>query len=256
MRSLHDLQVAFTEALLNPESDRCGDGIRANGLSGSRRLQVYRNNVFANLTDALRAVYPVIHRLGGEDFFRLTAREYIHDHPSTSGNLHEFGDRFAEFMQSFPGAAGLLYLPDVARLEWAYHLVFHAAEEGPLDPACLAAIPRERWCNLKFKLNPASCLLVSEYPILRIWQVNQTSHAGDRCVDLHEGGVRVLVIRRQLEVELRPLALGEYTLLQALANGQDLSRALATALDSEVGFDLSSTLQRHAAIGTLSECDV
>ena len=125
-----------------------------------------------------------------------------------------------------------------------------------MDPALLAAIPREQWCNLKFKLNPASRLLDSEYPILRIWQANQPSYTGDRGVDLREGGVRVLMIRRQLQVELRPLALGEYTLLEALANGQDLSQALVTALDSELEFDLRSALQRHIVIGTLVECYV
>ena len=218
MRSLHDLQAAFTQALLNPMSDCCVDGIRANGLSGARRLQVYRNNVFANLTDALRTVYPVIHHLVGEEFFRRAAQQYIHDYPSTSGNLHEFGHCFADFIQSFPGAAELLYLSDVAHLEWAYHQVFHAAEERPMDPTLLAAIPREQWCDLKFKLNPASCLLDSEYPILRIWQANQTSYTGHRGVDLREGGVRVLIIRRQLQVELRPLALGEYKLLEAMGS--------------------------------------
>jgi hypothetical protein len=248
---LRELQLEFAGAVFEEADTRMGQQVRANGLSGARRLQVYRNNVFASLISALGAVYPVVQRLVGDGFFRYAADRYIRLHPSTSGNLHDFGGAFAEFLATFPAAAGLPYLPDVARLEWAYHQVFHAAEHAPLDLSALRAIPPEHHLALKFHLHPASRLFASEYPVLRIWQVNQEDYAGDGAVDLTEGGVQILVIRHHIEVDLQPLGKGEYAMLTALAANHDLASACEAALGVEPDCGLTACLQRHVARGTL-----
>ncbi len=144
MPRLRELQLGFAAALLDGAGDDFARHVRAVGLTGARRLQVYRNNTVLNLTGALAAVYPVTRRLVGEGFFQYTAACYIARHPSRSGDLHEFGEHFPLFLQSFAPVAALTYLPDVARLEWAYHQVFHAASHPPLDLAALARVPAER----------------------------------------------------------------------------------------------------------------
>jgi hypothetical protein len=212
MLMLRELQERFAQAVLGRDDTVLGQHVLANGMTGgmtgARRLQVYRNNTLASLTEALAAVYPVVRRLVGEAFFGYTAREYILAHPSVSGNLHDFGGEFAAFLARFPGAAELVYLPDVARVEWAYHQVFHEADPPPLDLAALAGVSPEHYGALRFRLHPASRLLTSPYPVLRIWAVNQEGFEGDQTVDLAEGGVKLLVIRRGLEVMLEPLSEG------------------------------------------------
>ncbi|MGQ0656658.1 MAG: HvfC/BufC N-terminal domain-containing protein [Chromatiales bacterium] len=251
MPSLREVQFAFAEAVFHGRDTPLGEQIRANGLSGARRLQIYRNNVFASLTSALRAVYPVVERLVGEGFFRYAAHEYIRRHPSTSGNLHDFGTALPAFLSSFETAATLPYLPDMARLEWAYHQVFHALEHAPFNLGALGTIRPEHYPALRFKLHPASWLVASDYPVLRIWQVNQDNYAGDQRVDLAEGGVRVLVIRQNLEVQMQPLGEGEYALLRALAAGDALAQAYEKALAVQADFDLIACLKQHVSRGTL-----
>ena len=68
----------------------------------------------------------MIHQLVGEEFFRLLAKRFIEQHPSHSGNLHRYGSEMAEFLMHFENTQHLAYLPDVARLEWAYHLAYFA----------------------------------------------------------------------------------------------------------------------------------
>ena len=133
MPGLRELQLGFAAAVLDDAGDGFARHIRAAGLTGARRLQIYRNNVALNLTGALEAAYPVVRRLVGEEFFRYAAARYIARHPSRSGDLHEFGESFPAFLETFGPVAGLVYLPDVARLEWAIHQVFHAASHPPLD---------------------------------------------------------------------------------------------------------------------------
>ena len=102
MLSLHEIETRFAQALFKPGGDDSRLAFRTNGLSAARRLQVYRNNVFASLTGALRACYPVINRLVGERFFDLAAKHYIRYYPSSSGNLHELGRESAGFIRAFP----------------------------------------------------------------------------------------------------------------------------------------------------------
>ncbi|MFH0341998.1 MAG: DUF2063 domain-containing protein [Chromatiales bacterium] len=248
MLSLHEIETRFARALFKPGGES-GLAIRANGLSAARRLQVYRNNVFAGLTGALRACYPVINRLVGERFFDLAAKHYIRDYPSTSGNLHEFGREYARFIHAFPPAADLVYLFDVARLEWAYQEVFHAPEPGTSGLVELSWVPPDRYGELRFKLHPASRLLVSEYPILHIWQVNQPGCDG--MVDLSEGAVNLLVIRRGLEIRIEALSAGAHALLANLAQGHVMSYAAAHALKVEPELDLPRCLRRHVARRTI-----
>ena len=195
MPSLPELQRAFADGVLADDA-AIVQHLRAGRFPAERHLQVYRNNVFESLTGAFKAVYPAVERLVGTGFFAYAVDGYIRRHPPASGNLHDFGEDFAGFLAGFEPARALAYLPDVARLEWAWHRAFHAADGGPLALAALAAVAPEHYGELRFRLHPSAQLLASDYPILRIWQVNQPDHAGDATVDLAEGGGRLLGVRR------------------------------------------------------------
>src|SRR3546814_3289038 len=94
-------------------------------------------------------------------------------HPPTVPQLLHYGDRFADFLAGFKPVRALLYLPDVARLEWARHEAYFAGHADPLDPAALAGMPPERYLELALDLHPAVRLVTSWYPIDRIWEANQ-----------------------------------------------------------------------------------
>ena len=257
MSALHKLQLDFISAVFDDVDKAFSQTIKADGLTGARRLQVYHNNIFISLTAALEAVYPVIYRLVGEEFFRYMAGEYIHQHPSRSGNLHDFGDKFATFIDNFEPAGTLVYLSDVARLEWAYHVVFHAAECGYLDVTGLHQVKEDQYPDLVFSLNPASQLLASSYPVLAIWQANQEdANNTDAGIDLDAGGSRLLIIRRNRQVEFESLSHGEYEFLHALACGKSFSVACELALQAEPGFSIDHCFQKHVQTKTLIDFSV
>jgi hypothetical protein len=247
---LRDLQAEFAAAVFD-ERPEMSARVRAGRFPAAQHLQVYRNNVVESLTGALRAVYPVVEKLVGDGFFRYAAYEYLCAHRPRSGNLHDFGDAFENFLAGFAPAAELPYLPDVARLEWAWHQAFHAADAPAFDLARLGAVPAERHAALHFVLHPSARLLESDFPVVRIFEINQEGYGGDTSVDLAEGGVRVLVIRRELTVYVEPLAAGEAELLTALAGQQPLGAAVEAALAAQPNFDLSGTLAGHLQRGTL-----
>jgi len=249
--SLRETQTALAAAVFDRGEAEAAALLRGGALSPQRRLEIYRRNVYSNLTGALRDSYPVVHRLLGGAFFDHVATAFVTDHPSRSGDLHDFGGGFAEFLAGFPPCLDYPYLPDVARLEWTCDRVFHAADHPPLDIPRLAAVPEDAYAVLRFRLHPASGMLASPYPVLRIWQVNQEGYDGEPEVDLGEGGVNVLVTRRDFVLRLEALSCGEFQLLGCLSRGESLGQALKAATAAEAGFDLGDALTRHVAEGII-----
>jgi hypothetical protein len=252
MPSLPELQAAFARALIDRDEARVEEWISATlALDASARIAIYRNNVFGNYRNTLRQVYPVVLALVGEAFFDRAADVYAARHPSRSGDLNDFGGTFGDFLAEWPPSAHLVYLRDMAKLEWAMESAFHAAEAVPLDLQALADVSPDAFSALRFDLHPASRIVDSPYPILRIWEVNQPGYSGDQTVQLDAGGDALLVIRRDSAVELEPLSPGELLLLQDLAGGKSLGEAHVHALEAEPALDLSAFLQRHVLGGTL-----
>jgi hypothetical protein len=252
MPSLRELQDAFAASLAGP-ADGVLAFIVADRIAPDERLAVYRNNGRHNFREALRAVYPVVERLVGEDFFDHMADRYAVAHPSTSGDIHHFGAHLAAFLASFAPAAGLPYLPDMARLEWAMHEVFHAAAPPPFPLDRLAAVAEAEHAALRFVFSPACRLLASAWPVHRLWALNQPDVAWDDGFDIHGGGADLLVRRSGFEVELEPLGSAEFAMLERLAGGQALGEALDAVQDEAPGFDLAAFLQHHLLSATL--CD-
>jgi hypothetical protein len=248
MPSLRELQSEFAAAVFGGDAP-FGLLMWCAGSHPRRGLEAYRRSVLANLTAAVRTTYPVVGAIVGEAFLDAAARRYVLGHPSASGDLNAYGSDFGDFLASFAPAASLPYLPDVARLEWLVHSVY-GREDAPLpDLSLLAATPPDRWGDLHFQLDPAHAAMVSRWPLVRIWEVNQPGYAGDFQVDFDEAQI-VLTHRREAETVVEKLARGEYRLLHALANGERLGAAVGEAAGEE-GFDLQSALRRFIASGLI-----
>lgn len=134
MSAHRDLTAGFADGL---SSGRLPPGLA--GAEAERRFAVYRNNVAVGLGQALGRRFPAIRRLVGEAYFQALTRAFAAAPPS-SPVLLAWGERFPAFLAGFPPLAGYPYLADVARIEWARGLAFHAADRVPLTAEALAAL--------------------------------------------------------------------------------------------------------------------
>jgi hypothetical protein len=237
MPSLRDLQLEIfrqiTHGVTLPTEE---------GLYSRQRLNIYRNNVYSNLIAALRLTYPVVEKLVGVAFFRKMAHVFSQKYASIHGDLNQYGVQFPDFLATYLGVEHLVYLPDVARLEWLYQEVYFAADSGALEAGRLASFESGTWDELQFKLNPAARLLSSEYPVHHIWRVNQPQHDDNEIVDLDEGGVKLLIIRRDNEIEMQTLTDAYHRFLLACMHGKSIGAAYECALEVDLQFDLASML--------------
>lgn len=246
MLALRELQQQFATALYDAESTAVQGCIEAGGITAPQRLQIYRNNLRTTLTEALAATYPVVRRLVGDDFFERCAHHYITLEPSRSGNVSDYGARFAGCLQQFPPAQALPYLPDVARLEWARHEAAKHPCAAPFPLARLASIAPEYWGTLHLYLHPSSQLVTSDYPILAIWLANQEA-AVNSTVALTPTQEFLLIVRHVDDVQILRLTASEHAFLEQCRIGAPFDAACAAALDQHADLDVTALLSRFIA---------
>jgi hypothetical protein len=215
----------------------------------ARGVEVYRNNYRGNLHDALAGAYPVIRRLVGEEFFRFLAKRYIEAQPSRSGDLHRYGGELAEFLAHFDNTRHLPYLPDMARLEWAYHRAYFAPDVAPFDLARLARIPPESYAGLRWRLHPACALLVTGFPVAAIWRAHQDD--ADLGIDLDHGREHLLVHRKDLRPDIAGIAPAELHWLSQLQRDVAMGAATEATLAAHPEFDVAAALRRWLAQAVL-----
>ena len=253
MLSLRELQRHFGAALFESVPDAIMPWICGDGLDVESRLRIYRNNLHQGFFKALALEFPVIQRLVGQDYFQHLALEFQANHPSRSGNLNHIGQQFPQFLGGLLGGTRYAYLSDVAALEWAYLVAMGAPEATPLDPSVLLKFSPDTFAELRFTLHPACRLVRSVYPVLRIWQANQSEVADIEIIDLDSGPDQILVRRGTAEVELLRLAQGDFALLHALANDATLGDAFDAACGADPRFNIGEALCRAVALGVLTQ---
>jgi hypothetical protein len=241
VQPLHERQRGFAAALLDPALAVPADLIGPDGQPCPKRFAVYRNNVVVGLIEALRANFPAVCRIVGEEFFRVMARAYVASEPPTSPILLDYGAGFAHFIGRFEPAATLPYLPDVARIERAWTEAYHASDAEALAPAALATIPGDRVSDLCLAVHPSLRIVRSQFPALTIWRMNVDDGVPSP-VDLESGGEDVLVVRPAAGVEVRSMPPGGAEFVAALANRQSLAEATEAAMNAYPLFDLSPSL--------------
>lgn len=258
LSALHS-QAAFAAALLASELP-CPTSVCAwNGADPARRFGVYRNNVVSGLVDALEQTFPVTSQLTGSEFFRAMAALYARRLPPRSPILAHYGAEFPEFIASFPPAATLPYLPDMARLELACVAACHAADAAPVGMGSLAAQianPAEL-AVMRLRWQPSLRVIGSAFAVVTLWSVHQR-HDALSPVDI-ERAEQAVVLRDGLEVLVLPIDAGGAHFISRTLAGLALGVAAADAVEFDPGFDLGDVMARllcHDALVAMEAPDI
>lgn len=221
------------------------------GVSGDEaetRFAVYRNTVAHSLGKALAARFPVIERLVGEAFFAAMAQVYLAAHRPESPVLQQWGRSFPDFLGGFEPLAAYPCMADVARIELARGVAFHAADAAPLNPAGLAGADPAR---LRLGLHPSVQVLRLAHPGVAIWAANQP---GAQPAPVPPGPQIALILRRpDFSVPVTAISPGDAAMLEALAGGASLLAAAEAAQGHEPGHDPNPLLLHLVQSGALTE---
>ena len=255
---LAEFQEKFRDTMFRPAADlresahdfdglfRCGD------IPLHARLKVYHNNVIGSLCTALRATFPLIENLTGEDFFKTMARTFIFAHPPQSGCLQDYGAGFDDFLRQYEPAASLPYLPDMAVLEFALNTAYYAVDDIPLPADALARVPPGDLADVTLQLRASATLIVSHWPLaeIRAFCMDEDNNTAP---DMTKNETyRMLIHRPKLAVTLTPLAADAFMILALLRQKTPLGAAVEQTLEQYPDFDFTAFLQKHTGLETFA----
>jgi len=246
-------QGAFVAAIFNPEQAVPKGLTSRTGPRPLKRFNVYRNNVFVSLIEALEGRFPAVCRLVGEEFFRAMARAFIENHPPRSPVLLHYGGEFPGFLDGFEPAESVPYLADVARLEWSWNEAYHAPDASPLCADEMSALASADIANATITLHPSLRSVASNFPVVTLW----TAMTDETDLDentLDAGPEDALILRPELDVEVRQLPVGAVTFIASLGAGKTLLQAAEAAGAENPEFDLSANLTGLMQCGAI--CDI
>lgn len=159
MMSLKELQNRFNEFLYNDQAQDELDFVKPGDISKMALMAVYRDGLVATLVNTLRLTYPRVYAFLKQSQFEAVAVDFAKKYRSQTGNLDDYGAEFSDFLRQ----KDLLFLADLARLEWCHQEAFLAANSEDLDVAALQSLDEERLVKVKFQLAPAVKFTVSKF---------------------------------------------------------------------------------------------
>jgi hypothetical protein len=221
-----DEAIASARRDLPPE--RLADLVLASRtLTPAERVEIYQRMYLLRMEEALGVDYPGLQHFLGHDGFRHLVQNYVASFPSRSYTLNRLGDHLAEFILAAPGLRHRGFCHDLARLELAMTEVFDEAETPAVSAEAVAAVPPEKWPEVRLRPIAAFRLLAVRYP------VNAYVESMDRKTHRHPRTRRkdawLAVFRRDYSVHRQELSRPAYDLLSELAAGGALGEAVTAA---------------------------
>lgn len=197
------------------------------------RVEIYRYAYHARLAECLADDYPVLKHALGDEVFDSLCRAYIERHPSHGFSLNAFGRHMPEFCRAQP-LPDPLFASDLATLEWAIVSSIHAKSAPPLTSESLAAVPSDRWADVRLVANPTLRILRLSYPANAYLQEYRTGgspavpRAASSAVAVYRTGVSIW------RMELEPPTV---VLFEALSRGATLGQSIGEVEPLLAGMD-------------------
>lgn len=198
-------------------------------------LTVYKRNLQANATRALRITFPTVEKLIGESLFSQCVEILLLCDPPKLGDWGLWGGGFANVLSQLPALDDYPYVEDIAILDYSLHMLSRE-KDSTVNLDSISLLSSHDIDRLYMTLNPSISMSASAYPIFDIYQANNTSslssqestaflnHAKRK---LSKGlGQYVLLYRPQFKALVRELSIEEHYWLSLLMGGFSIGNAL------------------------------
>ncbi|MBO6558571.1 MAG: putative DNA-binding domain-containing protein [Pseudomonadales bacterium] len=167
MGELKKLQKAFTEHLRNPDHVPVPAGL------DERRMSVYSELIFNNVSSLLSDFFPVIKSIVSDDAWQSIVRNFFVSHESQTPYFMALSGEFVEYLAQAQLSADLPdYLTELAHYEWVELALFTMDEAQPDELAGDIG-------HLQLSLSPLAQPLVYNYPVHQISPDFQPTAPGD-----------------------------------------------------------------------------
>jgi len=236
MSKLSRFQDQFLAALYEQSPDR--QTTEWSALLAQPGFAVYKNNLFKACIEALRANFPTVEQLLGEEFFTATAQQYVSEFPPRQVQLIHYGEHFPDFLASFTPLQAWPYIADVARVDSLWLAVFCAKECPALNAEALQGLSPQALGELPLQVRPSVRWVWSgQHPLYCLWHHNRQQLAMPEQFDWQGEGV--LITRQRGQLHGHPLTRAMALFLDACSSGYSLQQASDLVLAAQPQTDFT-----------------
>jgi hypothetical protein len=255
---LRQLQRDLQHHLLGADSAITDAIVDTPPLPAVERLAIYRNAYEVRLIEALDDMYPVVHKLLGDEVFFALGESFVAGHPSVHRSIRWYGRELPRFLGHCSPYAEQPILAELALLEWTLAEVFDAADAQSLQRAVFSALDPSGWDKLKLRFHPSLRRLSFSWNTAAVWQAMSREEVPP-APSSTEPPVPWLLWRQNLQNFFRSMTAMEAAALDAALRGRNFGEicgALAEWLpDEDIPPAAASLLGTWADSGILVAVD-
>ena len=163
---LFGLQKSFTQHLRNPDVTPIPKGL------DGRRVGIYRDLVFNNVSALMRGFFPVVYSLLHQQVWDALIREFFVTYRAETPYFPKLSDEFLQFLMARPGNNHEPeYLLPLAHYEWLELCLFTSEAELAPQPLSEAELVSRR-----IRLSELAIPVAYDYPVHQIqsgWKENR-----------------------------------------------------------------------------------
>ena len=154
------LQQRFAGTIRDP------DGVATPEDVPERRMAVYRELIFNNVSALLAGGFPILHSVSGERRWKGLIRDFLRDHRCHTPLFPQVAREFLDYLEKARGerAEDPSFLRELAHYEWLEVELGLSEEEIPETTESAITDPLER----AFRLSPLARLVGYRFPVHRI----------------------------------------------------------------------------------------
>ena len=205
--ALKEIQTAMRTAIVAGDFEAADSAvleasIDGLGLNPRQRVQIHQNNFRETLTDSFAAFFPAVRIFVGPSFFRAAVKHFFAEFPPKKACLSYSGEQFGDFLRQWSHAESIVYVADLADLEYAIERSQNAAALSALD-SLQETVIEDQLADIH--IQPFAFLLQSNWPVVSFWMA-ANGMIPPESIDVHSGGQNALVTRVNHAVEVQLLS--------------------------------------------------
>ncbi len=216
------------------------------GEFSTQGIAIYRRNLLANAQRSLALSFPTIFELLDSNVSEQLVADFLRFSPPSQGDWGQWGAVFSAFLSQHELSDDYAYLADCAALDWAVHQALHG-EDLALDSGSLQQLAEGEPAQLTVVINPNVVIMMSEYPLVDIFDAHHHTDETMRNDALHRAQAQLIdgcvpsaamVYRPEYQPRVSLIPTSEAMFMQALLANKSLGEALDRVSDfSDFSFE-------------------
>ena len=235
MSPLADVQRRIRDAVVTGDAASAAS-LLVGGKDAAQRLAIHLRHYRASLVTAVLGRFPATGWLVGTPLLEEAATQFVREHPPSAPCIGEYGQRFPQFLATWPGAERVPYLRAFADLDWHMGRLALAVDLPVVTRHDVAAVAADDLADAGLTIQPGTYYAHAEWPIDDLMTL-YLSDAAPAQFALTDTEVWIEVRGARGSFRFARLTAAEFSFRVAIAEGLPLGDAAQRAWSTDSTFD-------------------